>query len=317
MGQAILKSAVNQPLAALLRELEPLVSGMLMFTKMTGREEKENLLANMEALRGYVMEAGKLLGKYDALAKRGAAMPRLIRLANRLDDAGAHAMADILDEAAFALVRRAQQTPQQQLAQQQQQQQEQQQLADKLLNIHTEMLNATRVFSNPTTIPAGMKRLLDQVRELGFAANALKQSLAKPAPAPTATAATVRELVLLADSLDAEGRHVLADVATRAASIVDRLEGQQEEEPIKPGHKSSMSTRYCPDHIGVQATRIAEHMYQCPIDGRTYDYEGGYTNYSGQRVPGGSVAAQTPMSTPYGLPQRLFDSRQNILNTIN
>jgi hypothetical protein len=313
MDQTMLKNSVNQPLAAFLREFDPIFRSMLMFTKKVGNETVESLRGDMDALRGYVMEMGRLLNKYDVLAKRSVAAPHLVKLANQLDALGAHAMADILDEAVFQLIRCAQQTPQQQFTQQQQQKQQQKQLADRFLNVHTEMLNATRMFSNPTTIPTGFKRLFDAIKELGFAANALKELTTT-----TTAGVIVDELVRLADGLDVEGRHVLADVADRAAGIVDRLKGKTEEElPIKPGHQSSLSTRYCPDHVGVQTLRIGERMYQCPIDGRTYDYEEGYTNYNGQRVPGGSIAAQTPMTSSYALPQRLFDSRQNILNTIN
>lgn len=305
-----MRQAHNQPLAALVRELEPLYSSMLMFTKVTSREAKD-LLGDMEALRGYVGDLGRLLVRYKPMVRSCATAQRLIRLADHLDEIGAHAMADIVDEAARIVT--AQETPQQQLAKQQQQKQQQQQLADRLTNIHTEMLNATRAFSNPTSIPAAMKRLLDQVRELGFAANALKQSTQE---APATTAEAIHDMVCLADSFDARGMRVQADLIDRVAGILDKTSGE-DALPIVPGHKSSLSTRYCPDHTGVQAVRIAERVYQCPIDGRTYDYEGGYVNYNGQRVPGGSIAAQTPTTAPYALPQRLFDSRQNILNTIN
>jgi hypothetical protein len=230
--------------------------------------------------------------------------PCLVRLANQLDVVGAHAMADILDKAAFQLTRYAQQTIQQQ-----------QQLVERFLNIHAEMLSATRVFSNPAAIPAGMKRLLDQVKELGFAANALKQSILPTGVVPT-KAEAIYELIHLADKLDNDGKHVLADVAERAANIMAKF-ADEENAPFKPGYKSSLSTRYCPDHNGAQAIRISEHTYQCPIDGRVYDYESGYTNYSGQKVPGGSIAAQIPNIGFFALPQRLFDSRQNIMNTIN
>lgn len=266
--------------------------------------------------------------------RKSAAMPILAGLADRLDAHGAHAMADVLDEVVALLVRRAQiPLQQQQVAQQQQmqqQQQQQQQLADRFLNIHTEMLNATRLFSNPATIPSGMKRLLDAARELGFAANALKQSVTSTTPTATtsipaattavpggpAFAAALPELVSLADRLDAEGRHVLAEAVDMAAGILAKF-GGEEKPPIRPGNRTPLSTRYCPDHTGVQAIRVDEHVYQCPMDGRLYDYEGGYTDYSGQQVLGGSVAAQTPMSSPVLLPQRLYDSRQNVINTLN
>lgn len=318
------RQAANQQLAALVRELHPLFSSMLMFTKVVGNESVADFKNNLEDLRGYVLDLGRILNKYDVLARRGSAVPVLVQLADRFDTMGAHAMADVLDETA-GLVRLAQAAPQQLF-------QQQQRLADRLLNIHTEMLNATRTFSNPATIPAAMKQLLDQVKELGFAANALKQSTTQaqtaattpttsaPTP-PPAKAAAVRELVALADRLDAEGKHTLADLADRAADMVskfaDKDKAESSQPPIKPGRLSSLSTRYCPDHHGVQAVRVAERVYQCPIDGRMYDYESGYVNYSGQRVPGGSIANQTPASTPYALPQRLFDSRQNIMNTLN
>jgi len=223
----------------------------------------------------------------------------LVKLADKLDAIGAYAMADILDESAIML-KRAQQVQQMQQAQ----------LADRLVNIHAEMLNALRMFSSSAQMPTAMKRLLDQVREFGLAAHDMKQSISTPVTASQ----TIQELVVLADQLDSVGKHVLAEMVDRAAEIVNNFD---ENLPMKPGHKSSLSTRYCPDHVGVQAVRVSECVYQCPVDGRTYDYEGGYTNYRGQRVPGGSIAAQTPMTTPYALPQRLFDSRQSVLNTIN
>lgn len=246
----------------------------------------------------------------------------LTDLANKLDKIGAYAVADIVDETSL-IVKKAQQTPQQ-LAQQQQQAQ-QAQLADRFVNIHAEMLNAMRTFSNPSTIPSGMKRVLDQIRELGLAANAFKQSLSTttqvtPTILPTSTGSAIRELVSLADKMDVEGQYVLADALGYVAHIINKFSIEEEKEnksPIKPGNLSALSTRYCPDHIGVQAIRVADRTYQCPIDGRTYDYESGYVDYNGQKVPGGSIANQTPSSTPYQLPQRLYDSRQNVLNTIN
>jgi len=335
MSQPISKRALNRPLAALVHKIQPLVSGMLMFTKRVGGETEENLSAQMETMRGYLLEMGCLLEKHDSLVCRSAAVPVLVRLADQLDAIGAHAMADVADEAA-QLIKTAQasQAPQQQLAQQQQQQTTLQQLADRFINIHTEMLNATRLFSNPATIPSGMKRLLDAAREMGLAANALKQSISTtttttstPIPAttsavpggPTTAADAARELVALANRLDVEGNYVLADLADCAAKMVLKFSDnrEQEESPIRPGHLSPLSTRYCPDHCGVQAYRVADRVFQCPIDGRMYDYEGGYVDYSGQRVPGGNIANQTPTTMPYQLPQRLYDPNQYVLNTMN
>lgn len=269
------------------------------------------------------------------MLRNDATVSTLVRLADRFDKLGAKETADVLDMVALIAkqgqpVVTPQVSPQQQPSPQQNQQQTQQQLADRFLNIHTEMLNATRLFSNPTTIPAGMKRLLDAAKELGFAANALKQSVmsasaaAVPNTAPTvsgtpptgATASALRELVSLADKLDKEGRHSQADAVDHAASLVRRL-AAEEQDPIRPGNRIPLSTRYCPDHVGVQAFRVNEHTYQCPIDGRVYDYANGYTDYSGQKVPGGNIANQTPVSEPFGLPQRLYDPSQKVINTMN
>jgi hypothetical protein len=306
MPQPIPKCAQNRTLAALVREPQSALA------KKTGNRDGIPI-------------------------QRSAAIPVLVRLADRFDILGAHAMADVADEAA-RLVRIAQaaQTPQQQLAQQQAQQTQLQQLADRFLNIHTEMLNATRLFSNPATIPSGMKRLLDAAREIGLAANALKQSVTTttttvPAPIPATTTAVpggptiateaVRELVALANRFDTEGNPVLADLADRAAEMVlkfsDKKKEEEEELPIKPGHLAALSSRYCPDHRGVQAFRVSDRVFQCPIDGRMYDYEGGYVDYNGQMVPGGSIANQTPNTMPYQLPQRLYDPNQYVLNTMN
>ena len=118
------------------------------------------------------------------------------------------------------------------------------------------------------------------------------------------------DLVKTADFLDIIGAHELADELDRVAEDIN--------EPIQHQNEGTLSTRYCPDHNGVQAIRISERIYQCPIDGKVYNYETGYTNYKGQRVPGGSIAAQTPNTSDYGgIPMRFYDSRQTVLNRIN
>jgi hypothetical protein len=54
-----------------------------------------------------------------------------------------------------------------------------------------------------------------------------------------------------------------------------------------------LSTRYCPDHAGAQITRVGEHMWQCGLDKKVYNYESGFTLENGGKVPGGDVANQT------------------------
>lgn len=135
-------------------------------------------------------------------------------------------------------------------------------------------------------------------------------------------------LAKLADYLDENNLSELADIIDESSLIIRRAEdygffpkqkGPTEEDlPIKPLNKISLSTRYCPDHRGVQAIRLDDSTYQCPIDGKIYNYETGYIDYEGQRVPGGSIAAQTPTTSNYGgIPMRVYDSRSDVLNRIN
>lgn len=90
-------------------------------------------------------------------------------------------------------------------------------------------------------------------------------------------------------------------------------------QPVKEAsiEKEAASTRHCPEHIGVQMGRVGVDTYQCPIDGKTYNWEVGWTDYDGQHHQGGSVAAQTPDSTGYAIPSRIFDSRENVINRVN
>jgi len=128
-------------------------------------------------------------------------------------------------------------------------------------------------------------------------------------------------LVSVANRLDETGCHNLADVIDRSLHIVrafDKKKSAPSAPPIKPGHLTPLSSRYCPDHRGVQMSRAGIHIFQCPIDHRTYNFEEGYMDYQGQIVPGGSIAGQTPGSANYGgIPHRIFDTRENILNTLN
>jgi hypothetical protein len=136
----------------------------------------------------------------------------------------------------------------------------------------------------------------------------------------------VHELIKLANHFDSSGFHKLADKIDNELDQSEygffpkerASEEEQEPDPIQLPCEGSLSTRYCPDHIGVQAARISDRTYQCPLDGRVYNYEAGYKNYQGQVVPGGNVAAQTPTTSNYGgIPMRIYDSRQSILNRVN
>jgi hypothetical protein len=78
--------------------------------------------------------------------------------------------------------------------------------------------------------------------------------------------------------------------------------------------EAPLSTRTCPDHPGAQMGRVGEHVFQCELDKKTYNYETGYELQNGSKVPGGDVSLQTSnsFSAPF---QTIFDSREGRLGT--
>jgi hypothetical protein len=58
--------------------------------------------------------------------------------------------------------------------------------------------------------------------------------------------------------------------------------------------KTTMHSRYCPDHPGVSLYRIADSVFQCPLDRSVYDYEKGFTTQDGKEHAGGTIAEMTP-----------------------
>lgn len=58
-------------------------------------------------------------------------------------------------------------------------------------------------------------------------------------------------------------------------------------------YNRSLSTRYSPDRVGVQARRISDGVYQDPITNKTYDWNEGFTTEDGQKFEGGRVSLQT------------------------
>lgn len=75
--------------------------------------------------------------------------------------------------------------------------------------------------------------------------------------------------------------------------------------------EAPLSSRYCPDHPGAQISRVGEHMWQCELDKKTYNYETGFELQNGNKVPGGDVAQQTQgVSAPF---HAIFDTREGRL----
>jgi hypothetical protein len=77
--------------------------------------------------------------------------------------------------------------------------------------------------------------------------------------------------------------------------------------------EAPLSTRYCPDHPGAQISRVGEHVWQCNLDKKIYNFETGFDLNNGSKVPGGDVSLQTSsVSVPY---QALFDTREGRLGS--
>jgi hypothetical protein len=75
--------------------------------------------------------------------------------------------------------------------------------------------------------------------------------------------------------------------------------------------EAPLSSRYCPDHPGAQIARVGEHVWQCDLDKKTYNFETGFTLESGEKVPGGDVAQQTAgLDIPF---HAIFDTREGRL----
>lgn len=55
----------------------------------------------------------------------------------------------------------------------------------------------------------------------------------------------------------------------------------------------SLSTRYSPDHVGVQARRISDGVYQDPITNKVYDWNEGFKTEDGDVFSGGGISLQT------------------------
>lgn len=218
----------------------------------------------------------------------------LVNLANRLDASGAHAMADVLDVATAEMRKEA----------------------DKNFQaFYKEVQEIQNALMN-TTVP-DVKGFVDNkmVRRWIF-------DLGKTLSKYEAASGVVNRFGSIANRLDEQGKHILADAMDNAAHIVRAFGFEKKkpepEAPIKPSHLTPLSSRYCPDHRGAQMARVGDRIFQCPVDRKTYNFENGYTNYQGQRVPGGSIAGQTPAASNYsGVPHRIFDTRENILNTLN
>lgn len=220
----------------------------------------------------------------------------LANLANLFDDQGLHATADLADHVAGKMVKEAGGNFGA--------------FWKEMHKFRWELMKATQMLDTNTDPIAKHVRAL--VMSMSKMMNKYESA--------SKCASREERLVALASNLDARGDHGLADavdMVMKSALFGGRKQKKEPPAPVKPGRLTPLSTRHCPDHRGVSVARVAENTYQCPIDGRTYNYEAGYVDYQGQAVPGGSIAGQTPDATPVAIPHRIFDTRENVLNALN
>jgi len=138
-------------------------------------------------------------------------------------------------------------------------------------------------------------------------------------PVGTAGATTsnsqMETFIKFANFLDEQGAYALADQVTDLARMFGYAAPFVNKEPQQPAIEGSLSTRYCPDHVGVPVIRLTDNSVQCVLDGKIYDYSSGYVNYKGQYVPGSSISEQTPSQSDCGgIPMRTYEPSANILN---
>ena len=58
-------------------------------------------------------------------------------------------------------------------------------------------------------------------------------------------------------------------------------------------YSRSLSTRYSPDRVGVQALRVSDGVVQDPITNKIYDWKEGFKTEDGEVFDGSSVSLQT------------------------
>lgn len=94
-----------------------------------------------------------------------------------------------------------------------------------------------------------------------------------------------------------------------SAAAIDKSPMFAEPRKIAP----SLSTRCCPDHSGVLLSRVADHTWQCQLDKKQYNWQTGFTDMKGNKIPGGDPSQQFEFSNREQ-PHQLFDGREERLN---
>ena len=70
-----------------------------------------------------------------------------------------------------------------------------------------------------------------------------------------------------------------------------------------------LTTRHCPDHVGVSLARISDGKFYCPLDSKEYDFNEGFVLNNGTKVPATSVENQTQSLGEVSIPPMFSDSK--------
>ena len=97
----------------------------------------------------------------------------------------------------------------------------------------------------------------------------------------------IHDLVQIADQLDEEGLHHYADAVDKVVQAMRVNSIKKDASGVAVyGPTGTLNTRHCPDHHGEQLERVSDGVFQCPRDGKIYNYREGYKTYDGENHPG-------------------------------
>ena len=87
---------------------------------------------------------------------------------------------------------------------------------------------------------------------------------------------------------------------------LETVEKKERKYPEASAVAPSLSTRNCPDHHGAQMMRVAEGTFQCELDGRMYNWNQGFKDYSGNTFASAPIrSVDFPDTT-----ERMFETRE-------
>lgn len=127
---------------------------------------------------------------------------------------------------------------------------------------------------------------------------------------------TVDVLAKIAKTLDERGLYEEADIVDETLKSITAAVKNDYYSPSydldKPTRKDdtpTLSVGTCPDHRGLRLLHVGDGVYQCPLDGKVYNWTEGFTALDGTKYRGGRVDLQTPDNTAWtdSPPDRWFE----------